>query len=368
MRILPDRAKYNELFIPFSGFSRNKGLGIVSICVLSIIISGCGKKMFPKPHGVAPPPQVKDLKTRVMPRSVELSWSPAAGEAVKGIGYAITRSDLKWENRNCLECPAPERQRVQSIDAAAAKPTADGKLRWVDTNVLYRRAFSYQIVVTDEKGNALSTSSPAIAKVYPGPAAPANVTAATQPRGVLIQWKPVLKDLEGNNLDAASVSFRVERLSGDKGWEIASPSPVKGNAYYDQSIAAEQSYSYRVVAAQYIDDVYIYGEPSSTILVKGPESVPPPPPDKVWITPAHGALEIHWTETDGKTGGYHVYRKEGKEIIRLTASPVQHPPFVDQGAKKGLTYFYAVSAVSAQADHKEGLLSKWTEVRHLLGD
>jgi hypothetical protein len=39
---------------------------------------------------------------------------------------------------------------------------------------------------------------------------------------------------------------------------------------------------------------------------------------------------------------------------------------VDQGAKKGATYSYAVSAVSAQADHKEGLLSKWTEVRNLI--
>ena len=79
-----------------------------------------------------------------------------------------------------------------------------------------------------------------------------------------------------------------------------------------------------------------------------------------------GPLEIHWTESDGKNGGYHVYRREGKEIIRLTASPVQHPPFVDHGAKKGSTYSYAVSAVSTQADHKEGLLSKWTEVRNLL--
>ncbi len=77
-----------------------------------------------------------------------------------------------------------------------------------------------------------------------------------------------------------AVSFRVERLSGEKGWEKASPSPVKGNAYYDQAIAAEQSYSYRVVPVLFMDEVSICGEPSSTILAKGPESVPPPPPDK----------------------------------------------------------------------------------------
>jgi hypothetical protein len=365
MRILPDSAKYN-LFNPFTGFSRKKCLGIISICVLSVIISGCGTKKFPRPLGVAPPAQVKNLSAQVMPGSVELSWSPVAVEAAKRVGYSIMRSELKWENRNCLECPTPEQQRVQDIDAAAAKPGEDGKFRWVDTNVSYRRAFRYQVAVTNEKGEPLSHSNPAIAKVYPGPAAPLDLAAATQPNGILIQWKPPLKDLEGNNLDASSVSFRVERLSGEKGWEKAAPSLLKGNAYLDQSVAPVQSYSYRVVAALFTDGVSILGVPSLTIYAKGPESVQPPPPGRVWITPAHGALEIHWTETDGKTGGYHVYRREGKEIIRLTASPVQHPPFVDKDARKGVTYFYAVSAVSAQADHKEGLLSKWTEVRNLL--
>ena len=265
-----------------------------------------------------------------------------------------------------MNVPPPSSRPVQTIDAAAVKPGSDGKLRWFDTNISYRRAFRYQVTVTDEKGNPLSLSNPAIAKVYPGPAAPENLTAATQPQGILIQWKPALKDIEGNKLDASSESFRVERLSGEKGWEKAAPSLVKGNAYLDQSVAPGQSYSYRVVAVLYTDGVYILGESSATAQAKGPESVLPPPPGRVWITPAHGALEIHWTETDGKTGGYHVYRKEGKEIIRLTASPVEHPPFVDQGAKKGATYSYAVSAVSAQADHKEGLLSKWTEVRNLI--
>ena len=352
MRILADSTKY-------------KCLGIISICVLSIILSGCGKKLFPKHIGEAPPPSVNDLRAQVMLRSVELSWSPVpAGD--KAVAYSILRSELKWENRNCLECPAPNQQQVQKIDIAAAKAVSEGKFRWTDTDVSYRRAFRYQVAVLDDKGNQLSLSNPAIAKVYPGPAAPVNVTAAIQPHGVLISWKPVLKDVDGNNLDVASMSFRVERRSGEKAWEKASPSPVKSNSYYDQAIASEQSYSYRVVPVLNIDETSIYGEPSSTMLVKGPEAMAPPPPEKVWITPGRGALEIHWTESDGKNSGYHVYRREGKEIIRLTASPVEHQPFVDNGAKKGATYFYAVSAVSAGPDHKEGLLSKWTEVKNLL--
>ncbi len=354
MRILADSAKY-------------KRLGIISICVLSIMLSGCGKKLFPKPKGGAPPPQINDLKAQVMPRMVELSWSPVTAGA-RGITYSIMRSELRWENRNCLECPPPDQQQVKSIDASAANVTPAGKLQWADADVSYRRAFRYQIAVVDEKGNRLSLSNPAIAKVYPGPAAPLDVTAATQPHGILIQWKPVLKDLEGNKLDVSSVSFRVERLSGARVWEKALPSPVKGNSYYDQAIASGQNYSYRIIPVLYIDEATIFGEPSSTVLVKAPEAMAPPPPDRVWATPVRRDLEIHWTERDGENAGYHIYRKEGKEIIRLTATPIQHPPFVDQGARKGTVHFYAVSAVSSGPDHKEGLLSKWIEVRSLLAE
>jgi len=324
--------------------------------------------MFPKPEGTAPPPQVRDLKAQVVPRAVELSWSPAGVGATIKISYLIMKSELRWDNRNCLECPVPDQQLVMKIDAAKAKPGVDGKLNWSDTNVCYRHAYRYQISLVDDAENSVSVSNSAIAKVFPGPAAPVNISAVTQPKGVMIQWKPVLKDIEGNNLDAINVSFFVERLLGEKGWEKASRAPVKGDAYYDQGVAAGQSYTYRVVPVLFIDGVNIYGEPSATVLAKGPESLPPPPPSRVWITPAHGALEVHWNESDGDTAGYHVYRREGKEIIRLTATPVQHQPFVDQGAKKGATYSYAVSAVSAHADHKEGLLSKWVEVRNLLGD
>ncbi len=212
-----------------------KGLGIVSLCVLSVLISGCGKKLFPKIQGTVSPPQIKDLNAQVMPKAVELSWSPVAVGGTSENGYSISRADVKWENRTCIECPSAELRQVQKISAAAAKPGPDGKLRWTDTNICYRQAFRYQVSVIDANGNSVSLSNPATAIVYPGPAAPVNVVAAAQAQGVIIQWKPVMKDLEGKDLQGANVSYRVERMSGEKGWQKASPAPVKGNSYYDQN-------------------------------------------------------------------------------------------------------------------------------------
>jgi hypothetical protein len=356
MRILPDAANYRRL-------------QLISLCVLSVIISGCGQKIFPTPQGCPPPPQAKDLRVKIMPKAVELSWTPAAVDPAKHMAYAIMRADLKWDIRTCLECPSADMQKVGSIDAAT-RPGADGRIRWIDTTVCSRQAYRYQVAMLDERGSVVSVSNQATAIVYPAPAAPVDITATPQQNGILVGWKPVFKDIEGGSLDPASVSFQVERRSSEeKGWEKASPALVKASPYLDQTIASDLTYSYRVVAVLFIDNTYIYGEPSGSVLAKARGAVPPPPPQKVWVTPAHGGLDINWSETDGKTAGYHVYRKdEGGEMVRLTASPVQHPPFLDKGVKKGATYSYAVSAVSAQADHKEGLLSKWVEIRNLISE
>lgn len=342
-------------------------LGILLICALTVISAGCGRKMFPKPSGEEAAPQVKDLQAQVMPHAVELSWSLPAKVPGHDMHYSVMRAELKWENRDCAECPGTPQQEIQVLDpsSAAAMVSSDQKFRWTDPNAAFHRAYRYQVVLQDNRGNAVSTSNPVIARMFPGPAAPINVAAATQSQGILLNWKPATRDLEGHDLQG-DIGFRVERLAQNKGWEKVSPNSIKGNSFLDQGIASQQNYSYRIVPVSIIENTPVLGEPSAVVLAKAPESVTPPPPGNVWIVPAKGALEIHWTESEGNNAGYHVYRREGKEIIRLTASPIQHPPFMDKGAKRNATYFYAVSAVSAQSDHKEGLLSKWAEMRNLL--
>jgi hypothetical protein len=101
---------------------------------------------------------------------------------------------------------------------------------------------------------------------------------------------------------------------------------------------------------------------------KAPAAVPPPPPRTVWMIPSKGAIEVHWMESEGAAAGYHVYRREGKEITRLTAAPVARGPFLDRAVKKNALYAYAVSAVNPQAEEQEGLLSKWVEIRSLQFD
>ncbi|MGC9196876.1 MAG: hypothetical protein ACP5IL_15685 [Syntrophobacteraceae bacterium] len=352
MRILPDFAKPGRF-------------GIIFIFALSALLSGCGIKTFPRPIGAPPAPRVNDLSARVEPGAVELSWSPLPAAQAKAIRYSILKSTVDWDKRNCLECPPPAQLQVHSIDAATAKPGPDGKLRWSDHAVCLHKALRYQIALINDHGQRVSLSNPAIAKIYAGAVAPTDLRATIQERGVLLEWKQTPRDIQGHPLKDTDLSFVVQMLSGRNVWTDVSPL-VKGEAYYDQQVPPGSPATFRVVAVRSIDEENVYGEPSSTITVMGPKSAAPPPPAKVWMVPVHGGLEVHWIEDEGKTAGYYVYRKQGKEIVRLTANPISRPPYVDHGLSRGVTYSYAVSAVSAQPNHKEGLLSKWVSVRNLL--
>jgi hypothetical protein len=347
---------------------------LAPILIVGLMLAGCGKKTFPKPdtEEMEAPPQVRDLQTEVQSKGVELSWTvparmkPGAGGG-SGHVFAVLRADLMWDNRNCENCPSPIRSEIVRIDPAFPTPAyfRGDRLVWIDPNVSQKHAYRYTVAVKDRSGRAISHSNPFTARVVAPPVIPTELTASPSQQGILLQWKAVTKDEQGQKLPA-DAEYLVERHAPNEPWQRITKIPVKGTTYLDSVIAADQTYNYRVVPELLFEGTSVVGEPAVIFQINAPDALPPPPPKSVWIIPAKGALEIHWTPADGKVGGYHVYRKEGKEIIRLTASPIQAGPFSDRAVKRNQTYYYAVSAVSIQPDHREGLLSKWTEIRNVL--
>lgn len=236
---------------------------------------------------------------------------------------------------------------------------------WTDRNVSAQRVYRYKIAIRDQKKRTISTSNATLVKVVPPPGPLKNLMAVTQTKGILLQWKAPTKNDQGAALQG-DLFFLVERKAQDGPWEKVSSVHLRGNNFLDTAVASNHSYSYRVTPYIIFEDTSVSGETSSSQTVTAPQALPPPPPGKVWVIPSKAALEVHWIESDGKTGGYHVYRKEGKEIIRLTESPIQKAPYMDRTAKRNVSYEYAVSAVGTQPDQQEGLLSKWSEVRSLM--
>ena len=353
---------------------RLSGITVV-VCTalgLALLASGCGKKTAPRPILEVPPPQVKDLNAEVRNAGVELTWSipdfNRESTETYSYGFAVMKSEVPWDKRNCLECPVPEadQQILQRIDLTYPEP-ADApqqNLTVVDTQVSANHAYRYQVAFRDNKDRVLSLSNPVIAKVVTPPPPPLDFTAGKQAEGIQLHWKVPKKNVQQQSING-EVQFEVQRRSMEGTWESISPAPVKGDSFFDSAVASNRLYDYRVFSVLSFEGTPIISEPSPVRQVKAPGALPPPPPGTVWVIPAGGNLEVNWTPSDGKVKGYHVYRREGKEITRLTANPVEKPPYVDKSVKPNVIYFYAVSAVGVEPPYPEGLLSKWQEIRNI---
>ncbi len=336
--------------------------------------TGCANKTFPKPMSETTRPEIGDLSATILPKAVELSWTvPEVVKTTEKKGsshrFLVLKAPVRWESRNCPECPVESQAEVVLIDPASPQPArrvAD-KLIWEDTAVSRQQAYRYQVVIQDRKERPQSQSNPVIAKVIPGPGRANDLTVNTQPQGILLKWKESKKDADGKPLQG-ELQYVIERRAGGGDWEKISSVPIRSNTFLDKAVASQHSYDYRVTPLVNFEGTLVMGEPVVSPKTKAPAAVPPPPPKTVWTIPAQGAIEVNWMESEGVVGGYHVYRKEGKEITRLTAAPVPRGPYVDRAVKKNAVYSYAISAVNPQAQEQEGLLSKWVEIRSLQFD
>ena len=337
--------------------------------LLCLVTTGCGQKGMPRFVQEGPVPQIKDAQAEVLPRGVEITWTMPDEVAAKKKGkfyqFVIQKAEVPWDH--CRDCPATFQDK-QVIDPLKPEPAYKQGKRFslIDSNISKDHAYRYQIAIRTEQGRILSVSNGMSVKVLAPPAAPTKVVAATDKQGIMVRWQKPPKE-QGGTAHQAQIKYTLERSPSGKEtkWESISPVPIDGLEFLDSAVASEQNYDYRVSSVLVVDGTNIRGEPAVFRQARAPDTVTPPPPQSVWVVPSKGHLEVHWLESEGKVQGYHVYRRQGQDITRLTANPVSRPPFADQGARKNETYFYAVSAVSPGAESREGLLSKWTEIRNV---
>jgi hypothetical protein len=357
-----------------NGMNHARFRGLIPVILVGLLVSGCGIKTYPKPITREQIPQIQDLKTVVRLNTVEVTWSvpDQIKDSLKESGYSfvVLKAELSWANRNCPDCPASSQQEAVTIDPSQPAPAVrEGNVFiWKDTAVSTQCAYRYQVDIRDRNRLSISSSNSVMAKVLAPPPTLKSLDVIPEQRGLLVQWKAGTSKPPQGSSSPGEVQYIVERHGPDGTWEKLSVQPVKGYSFLDSTLAAAQNYDYQVTPVYVFEDTPILGEPSVFRQAKAPDAVPPPPPGKVWVIPVKGALEVHWLKSDGKVEGYHVYRREGREIIRLTAAPVQNPPYLDRSVNKNVIYSYAVSAVGGQAKKREGLLSSWAEIRSLMLD
>jgi len=70
------------------------------------------------------------------------------------------------------------------------------------------------------------------------------------------------------------------------------------------------------------------------------------------VQPTSHTVSLNWLASDATVSGYNVYRSttDGSNYVKITASPVTTPSYVDSSVVRGTTYYYVTTAVDASGD------------------
>ncbi len=337
------------------------------LLTLALSLCACGRKTAPKPIVPKAPPRVESVNADVEGGTVRLQWKipPELGDTpLSDFTFVVRAETLDKADAECADCPPRNVEVLARIDPAAQGPWSvqDGTVEWIDASFPEKKARRYWIDLYDRNGDLVSTSPAVRVAAHEKPPRLRSLTVAAEPRGLLLHWN----DGSGKSGPRpSSGGFVIQRRLKGGEWRPAAADPVQGNSYLDTDVAPQKEYQYRVRPFVKVLDARIWGDWKESASITAPARITPPPPESVWAIPSGGILEIYWTESDVPVQGYHVYRRDGKTITRLTVDPIRKPPFVDKKVQPNHVYFYAVSAVGSDESHQEGLLSKWFEVRNV---
>jgi len=323
------------------------GAGMTILAAVLVPV-GCGRKASPVPPGTIRPKAIQDLRYRITPKGVELSWSVPVrnrdGSPLARIqGFEIRKAEVPTRN-DCDSCPPPfGRPIVVPFDA---KPEEARRMIYEDRTV--RAGFRYIYDVRTVKG-WFNVSDPSnrvslVWHVPPGP--PTELKADVEPEGVALSWNAPTSWADGTPL-SGDLAYRISRARTDAGDWRPLGRLVEGTRYFDPVLQKGVRYRYRVSAVFRSHDTEIEGLPSPETTAVPGEAPPPMAPGGLVAVATPAGVELLWRETPGTDiVGYYIYRQRGGGLIdRLNHAPVPVPRFVDRTLLPSGRYTYWVTAV-----------------------
>lgn len=276
---------------------------------------------------VKPPLQVRNLKAVADTGVIKLTWFPNPEKDLKGyLVYRMAKTNGSADT-------------IQITSSAVAANSYNDTLPKVAKN-----AFVYFVKAVDTSYNVSVFSASATA-LLPDPEPPQTPTIKSirkEAEALRLVWLPGMEsDLAG---------YFIYRSTSEKGpdsiWKplMERPLSAKDTAYNDRTIAAGQVYFYSVQAIDNAGNRSGRSESfSGNVTTMRLKAVP----QDIEVKHGKGKPEatITWSLPQGADViGCMVYRKQGKEEFLPVSGLVQDFKVVDQGLKKGNTYYYEIRA------------------------
>jgi predicted small lipoprotein YifL len=161
-----------------------------------------------------------------------------------------------------------------------------------------------------------------------------------------ITWQP----------PAANVAFRVYEVpSGGGASTLLNAQPLTSSEI-TTPVAFGRERCFAVRTLEVTARVTLEGVLGATSCVTSTDTYAPAAPTKLVATPAEGAVELIWSESESSdVAGYLVLRGDSPNAIlqQLSKEPVTEAKFRDATARSGVTYTYSVIAVDKSGNRSE---------------
>ena len=279
--------------------------------------------------------------------SVTLSWDDPGNDTITG--YRVLRQDLDGSDPDSLNTVVDD--------------TASSANSYTDTTVFAGQRYAYRVVALNDHGASEQSDALHVETPPNLPARPTGLSASEVAHdSVTLSWDdPDDRSITGYRVlrrdvanDAPGVFTTIVESTG---------SPAV--AYVDDSVAAETSYVYRVVAINAAGE----SPQSSDVNVETPQGpvndLPPPdtsPPDRpVGLQAAsvsHDSVTLTWDHPgDESITGYRILRRDivndppgTFNTIASSVGGAGTTSYTDDDVEAGTRYAYRIVALNAHGD------------------
>jgi len=338
------------------------------LLVGALFFGGCGYKTLPMPPETIVPKAIEDLRYSVDEKGVTLSWSYPL-QTIKGTdltqiaSFEIYRAVVSVDSY-CATCPIPF---GEPIVVPGGMIGGDGRRKGTYESALLRSGEKYFFKVRSRTSWwAASADSNIVTFVWHMPAkAPEGVQATGGDRLVRLQWQPVTRLMDGQQLDLP-VHYQVWRsLDGKTFAELGEAG--KESSYADASVRNGQTCFYKIQSVLQVAGHAIGGGVSEVITATPVDLTPPEPPIGVTVVATGRGFKIFWeTSPASDLRGYQVYRRaaDQKKSERIADVPAMYVIYEDNDVPADGSFYYSVTAYDSMTPANESKPSAEATVRY----
>jgi fibronectin type 3 domain-containing protein len=350
--------------------------GIIWICFILLIISGCGAPGEPVPPTPPVPVAVSDLTAQQAGDGVQLTFA-MPGRSITGDrllatpAVEILRGVTKPDG-------SPDLKSLRVADtipgALAEKYFVGDKVQFTDpltpeeTKAQEGKAAIYTVRTRVSQKRASANSNIVSLQLFPVPARVTSVTARVTEPAIELSWPTVERTSAGDaltvpvhyniyraELDDASKNFAGQdvsqlNLNGKLRLVVSQPEPT----YSDKSFDFGKTYAYVVRSAINRDGVALESADSTPAIVTPRDTFPPAAPQAISAAVMPGetdnapVVDLSWSiNVEPDFAGYRVYRSEQPDTQGqlLTPELLPTPAYRDTSVQPARRYWYYVTAV-----------------------